>query len=1101
MCIEIPFVCAWARFRWCGVGTFDLGSASLGTEIDLSGLHDGINKARSDAESGFGDIGASIGKSLTTGIVAAGAIITTALGGVMAGGITSFMGFERQMNEVFTLLPGVTQQAMGQMSNDVQAFAIEFGALPQDVVPALYESLSSGVPPGNVFDFLAVAQKAAVGGVTDTKTTVDGLTSVVNAYGSDVLSVQQASDQMFTAVAYGKTTFAELAGSLYNVIPNAQALGVKFSDVTAAIAAMTAQGVPTAQSTTQLRQLMIELSQAGGETSEMFTRIAGMGFKDFIASGRSLQDALILMEQAAQQSGVGVNDLFSSVEAGSAALTLTGRGTESFTAALDQMQGSAGATDAAYAQMDQGIGRSVDRMKASFAVLLADVGERLGPTFAVFADWINANMPMISDVVGQVFQAIGNAIAFVLPYFSAFVQGVQQAFGIFIELGSAAMQWGQNIAQQLANGILAGAGAVIDSLGYIGDLITYWLEPHSPPKLLPDIDQWGTDTAQVYLDGWGQADFGVFNQMGSTIESLLKGMVSSGILPEEGMIPMLLGSREAVAAAINELRTTGSVSEAAFQAVRDSAGAAGNEVDQMFRSMVALEQANRAAADAQAELNAITDRYSAILDPMEAELQAIRDQQQDLRDTQREAELQKIINSVGGDDSIREAARLELEALLLEKKIRETRAAQNAEEESAEAKLDAAAQAKAALEAEIALQREEIAARQRHNDLIQQQIALLTRLTETSAGGGGGGGGGGMDDAARKAEQAAKAQRDYNYAIADTETKLGMLKEEQAKYTEADAEYWRLQGQITGMEKQKQTELEVSAKAQRDYELSLMSTEDQLRSLKEEQGRYAVGSEDYNRIQKDIDKVEKERTRQLEEVEKKNTEAAKAERDYQYAVADTGGKLDILRGELANTVEGSADYWRIKTQINSLEQTQQQELAATSKAMGGAGAAVSGLAGGVGNLSGMLPPLMGNMGAVQGATETAGAAASTTSEQYAAMKDKQLEAADAAGAAVSPLGLVERALASLAPYADALGGAMLGMGAVLLGPQVAGALGAIGSALAFIVSPLGLMLAGAALLGMAWTTNFAGIRDVTMKVIGAVMGVIGAGHQPGRLVV
>src|SRR5258707_1301082 len=84
---------------------------------------------------------------------------------------------------------------------------------------------------------------AAVGGVTSLETAVDGISSTVNAYGDKVITATQASDLMFTAVKVGKTTFDELSKSLFNVNPAAAALGVKFQDVTAALASMTAQGV------------------------------------------------------------------------------------------------------------------------------------------------------------------------------------------------------------------------------------------------------------------------------------------------------------------------------------------------------------------------------------------------------------------------------------------------------------------------------------------------------------------------------------------------------------------------------------------------------------------------------------------------------------------------------------------------------------------------------------------------------------------------------------------------------------------------------------------------------------------------------------------
>ena len=232
--------------------------------------------------------------------------------------------FESGMAEVFTLMPELSNTAMSQMKTDVKDFVKETGTSINDSTSALYQAISAGVPKENVFSFLETANKAAVGGITDLTTAVNSISSVSNAYGSDVLSASKASDNMFTTVKLGMTTFGELASSLYNVTPIASAAGVSFDDVSAALAVMTAAGTPTASATTQLRQAISELSKSGTEVDKTFRSVAGKGFKDFISEGHNLQDALQLLENKAKSSGLGLNDLFGSVEAGSAALLLTG---------------------------------------------------------------------------------------------------------------------------------------------------------------------------------------------------------------------------------------------------------------------------------------------------------------------------------------------------------------------------------------------------------------------------------------------------------------------------------------------------------------------------------------------------------------------------------------------------------------------------------------------------------------------------------------------------------------------------------------------------------------------------------------------------------
>jgi TP901 family phage tail tape measure protein len=348
----------------------DIGKVRVRLVVDGSDLGQQIGDEVDRAEGRVSSkLGGMLKKAGRAGAVAGATALTK--------GLFDFAGFERSMNEIFTLLPGISNKAMGEMSGQVKGFAKEFRVLPDTVVPALYQSLSAGVPADNVFDFMATAQKAAKGGVTELTTAVDGITSVVNAYGADVVSATKASDLMFTAVRLGKTNFDELSRSLFNVTPTASALGVQFGDVTAALAALTAQGVPTSVATTQMRQLFVELSKEGSKTSSVFQDLAGKSFKDFVSAGGNTQQALQLLERHAADTGLGINDLFGSVEAGAAALALTGKGTEAFGKALAEMESSAGATDAAFAQMDRGLGKVWDGLKVRGKVALLDLGEGL----------------------------------------------------------------------------------------------------------------------------------------------------------------------------------------------------------------------------------------------------------------------------------------------------------------------------------------------------------------------------------------------------------------------------------------------------------------------------------------------------------------------------------------------------------------------------------------------------------------------------------------------------------------------------------------------------------------------------------------------------
>ena len=477
---------------------------------DASDYDKGLAQTSKKTSSWGGPWAGRAGTAAWGAAAAAGAAIV----GVGVAGVKEFIGFQNSMNEVFTLLPGLSKEAMGDMSGDVKKFAKEFGVLPKDTVPALYQAISAGVPKENVFQFLETAQKAAKGGVTDLETAVDGISSVINAYGTETIGAAKASDMMFTAVKLGKTTYDELAKSLFNVVPTAAGLGVKFGDVTAALAAMTAKGTPTSVATTQLRQLLIELSKAGTKTSDAFQQLSGKDFQTFIADGGNLQGALQIisggltttssnaddvakkMEKArksigrlsgrlevaklrqsefndktkesvklnaqmnidkltgqiadleAEMAGATVTvtntntkmtDMMGSVEAGSAALQLTGDAAGVFASNLDAMGNSTGATEGAFDTMSTGLQTSIDKIKASWNVMLLDVGEKAAPAFEALTgvaetalpvigqgfvwvaekaaegvQWIKDNWPQISETVMKVFIKVKGVIKKVL---------------------------------------------------------------------------------------------------------------------------------------------------------------------------------------------------------------------------------------------------------------------------------------------------------------------------------------------------------------------------------------------------------------------------------------------------------------------------------------------------------------------------------------------------------------------------------------------------------------------------------------------------------------------------------------------------------------
>jgi len=86
-----------------------------------------------------------------------------------------------------------------------------------------------------------------------------------------------------------------------------------------------------------------------------------------------------------------------------------------------------------------------------------------------------------------------------------------------------ALTWGINIATELATGLIKGASsAITGAMKFIGGMLTSWLAPGSPPKVAPDIDKWGTETATEYYKGFSDASLEPIKKLEGPIQSLLK---------------------------------------------------------------------------------------------------------------------------------------------------------------------------------------------------------------------------------------------------------------------------------------------------------------------------------------------------------------------------------------------------------------------------------------------------------------------------------------------------------------------------------------------------------------------------------------------------
>jgi len=187
------------------------------------------------------------------GLARTGTIAFAAITAVVFGTTRAFAEFEKGLTNVFTLLSNEEVNKYGKGLESVAKDAIALGFATEDTTKALFDNVSALGASEKSIETFKIAQKLAIGGVASLSISVDGLTSVINAYGKGTTEATEVANAFFTAQKAGKTTVAELAVNVGKVAPIAKQAGIGFKTLLATMSQLTLGGLNTEEATTALR--------------------------------------------------------------------------------------------------------------------------------------------------------------------------------------------------------------------------------------------------------------------------------------------------------------------------------------------------------------------------------------------------------------------------------------------------------------------------------------------------------------------------------------------------------------------------------------------------------------------------------------------------------------------------------------------------------------------------------------------------------------------------------------------------------------------------------------------------------------------------------
>lgn len=324
--------------------------------------------------------------------------------------------FEKSMAEVNTIAR-LGKEDFAKLSGQVRELSTEFGMSHRELTGGLYQALSAGVPADNAMTFLETAAKAARAGVSDMKTSVDGITAAIDAFGLGAGDAEMVADSMFKAVEKGKLTFAQIAQNIGKTASIAAEAGVTMDDFFGIFATLS-KTISAEQSMTSMKAAIIALLRPTDEMKKAF-RALNVENGEALIKQKGLAGALRDVRGQTDGSAAGVVKLTGNQEALNAVLGVTGEKAQTADEILGAMANKAGSIDAAFQKMDETLDASLGRSIATIQDLAIVVGEQLAPELTKGAEAMNEfladteNLKTLADIVKgivAVFAALAKAI-------------------------------------------------------------------------------------------------------------------------------------------------------------------------------------------------------------------------------------------------------------------------------------------------------------------------------------------------------------------------------------------------------------------------------------------------------------------------------------------------------------------------------------------------------------------------------------------------------------------------------------------------------------------------------------------------------------------
>lgn len=252
-------------------------------------------------------------------------------------GASAARDYEIALAEIQTIAPPFRKD-FEALSKEARNFSDAMGAPLELVTEGVYQTLSNQVAEaGEAFQFMTTAEAFAAAATTDTVSSVNLLSSIINSYNMNVTEAAEVGGKLAKTIELGRIRGEEFANTVGRITTLSSQLGVSLDEVLTSITVLTVSGMKWNEAFTLLTNIQLKLIRPTDALKERFMELGVVSAEAGIAAF-GFQGFLDKITEGSGASASALGEMFNRVRAIRGALGLTNENAERYVENLKEIQ-------------------------------------------------------------------------------------------------------------------------------------------------------------------------------------------------------------------------------------------------------------------------------------------------------------------------------------------------------------------------------------------------------------------------------------------------------------------------------------------------------------------------------------------------------------------------------------------------------------------------------------------------------------------------------------------------------------------------------------------------------------------------------------------